>query len=358
MFYFGKITLKRLTVGLFCGNFDLMSDKTEKKRLAILRILHGSDRPVGSSKITRQLQAMGYEVTGRTVRYYLLGMDKEGLTKCFGRRGRQITELGEKELDTARVIEKVGFLAAKIDQMTYGMSFDLGRKKGKVLINTTFINKAQLKHAAPLISKVFEGGYSMGNLMALFRPGDKVGDMIVPEKMVGIGTVCSITLNGVLLAHGIPTYSRFGGLLEIREKTPSRFAEIITYEGTSIDPLEIFIRSGMTDYMGATDTGSGRIGVGFREVPASSRERVIELARKLEKVGLGGFLMVGWPGQPLLEIPVGEGRVGVIVIGGLNPAAILEETAIKAHSRALAGYIEYEELFPYWELEARIQSVE
>jgi repressor of nif and glnA expression len=335
-----------------------MRDKTEKKRLSILRVIHEADKPIGSSKITEQLQAMGQEVSERTVRYYLLGMDREGLTDNLGKRGRRITELGVKELESARVIEKVGFLAAKIDQMTYRMNFDLVKKSGEVLINISFINKAQLRHASPLITEVFKAGYSMGTLMSLLKPGDKIGETTVSDKMVGIGTVCSITLNGVLLAHGIPTYSRFGGLLELRDRKPTRFVEIITYEGTSIDPLEVFIRSGMTDYVGATETGNGRIGVGFREVPADSRDRVIELAHRLEKVGLGGFLMIGWPGQPLLDIPVSEGRVGAIVIGGLNPAAILEETAIKVHSRALAGLADFETLFPYWELDERIHDLD
>ncbi len=31
----------------------------------------------------------------------------------------------------------------------------------------------------------------------------------VPEGFVGIGTVCSITVNGVLLSREIPTRSRF-----------------------------------------------------------------------------------------------------------------------------------------------------
>jgi repressor of nif and glnA expression len=51
-----------------------------------------------------------------------------------------------------------------------------------------------------------------------------------------------------------------------------------------------------------------------------SRESVIALTQKLEGLGLSGFLMVGWPGQPLLKIPVTEGPVGSVVIGGLNPA--------------------------------------
>lgn len=67
--------------------------------------------------------------------------------------------------------------------------------------------------------------------------------------------------------------------------------------------------------------------------------------------------MVGWPGQSLLEIPVSEGRVGAIVIGGLNPVAILEETGIRIKSRALAGIVEYEKLFHYKEMPERIRKL-
>jgi len=254
------------------------------------------------------------------------------------------------------VFEKVGFLAAKIDQMTYRMSFDLASRTGAVVINLSMIERGKLAAAAPLMRRVFAAGYAMGRLLALLGPGERLGEVIVPEQMVGIGTVCSITLNGVLLQHGIPTTSRFGGLLELEGKKPTRFVEIITYEGTSLDPLEIFISSGMTNYLGATGSGSGRIGVGFREVPAEARDRVIELAHKLEKIGLGGFLTIGWPGRPLLEIPVSEGRVGAIVIGGLNPVAILEEAGIRQHSRALAGLTDYRNLFPFEELDERIRE--
>jgi repressor of nif and glnA expression len=218
------------------------------------------------------------------------------------------------------------------------------------------VEKSQLKSAAPLIKRVFAAGYAMGRLMALLPPGERVGEDVVPEGMVGIGTVCSITLNGVLLAHGIPTYSRFGGLLELQDYKPTRFVQYIHYSGTTLDPLEIFIRSGMTDYLGATKNGNGRIGASFREVPAESRDHVIELAHQLEKVGLGGFMSIGWPGQPLLEIPVNQGQVGAVVIGGLNPAAILEEKGIKSHSRALAALADYQTFFPYEELDERVRQ--
>ncbi len=333
-----------------------MNEKKEKKELAILRLLRTAEGPLTSAWLMENLHAMGYEVSERTIRHYFLEMDRKGLTESFGKRGRAITEQGLQELHTARIFDKVGFLSAKIDQLTYRMSFDLAAGSGTVIANISIVDAGLLPRLVGQVQRVYGAGYGMGTMMALFASGEKAGDIVIPADMVGLATVCSITLNGVLLAQGIPAHSSFGGLLEIRGGLPSRFAEIIKYEGTSLDPLEVFIRSGMTDAIGAIETGNGRIGVGFRELPADSRDKVIELNKKLEKVGLGGFLMVGWPGQPLMEIPVNEGRVGAIVIGGLNPAATFEENGIKVRSRALAGMIEYQRLFHYQELAARIKG--
>jgi hypothetical protein len=111
----------------------------------------------------------------------------------------------------------------------------------------------------------------------------------------------------------------------------------------------------MTDYVGSVKTGNGRIGASFREFPSESRDIVEDLAYKLKVVGLGGFMLIGRAGQALLEIPVSEGRVGAIVIGGLNPVSILEETGVRVYSRALAGLIEFSRLFYYEELEDRLK---
>ncbi|MCX5798973.1 MAG: DUF128 domain-containing protein [Proteobacteria bacterium] len=252
-------------------------------------------------------------------------------------------------------MERVGFLSAKIDRMTYQMNFDLNTTSGTVVINITLVEPGQFAKNIPYISKVFADGYAMGHLMTFLAPGENLGHINVPEGMIGVGTVCSITLNGVLLKHGIPTVSRFGGLLELHDKKPVRFVEIIMYDGTSIDPLEVFIRSGMTNYLGAIKTGDGKIGASFREFPAESRDTVEHLAEKLKRIGLGGFVKIGRPGQSLLDIPVSEGRIGAIVIGGLNPVSILEETGVRVYSRALAGLIDFNRLFRYEEMENRIR---
>jgi len=334
-----------------------MNEKSEKKKLSILRILRESEQPLSGSAINAQLHERGLDTSERTVRFYLLAMDKDGLTENCGKRGRKITELGIKELSEAPVFDKLGLIAAKIDQKTYDMNFDLDTKSGTVIINISLIDRDDIARAIPLMRRVFAAGYAMGTLMNVYLPGQRIGNVNIPSHFIGIGTVCSVTLNGILLSHGIPTVSRFGGLLEIQGGIPARFTELIHYEGTTLDPLEIFIKSGMTDYTGATETGNGLIGAGFREIPAGSRNHVIELAKRLENVGLGGFLAVGWPGQPLFDIPVSEGRLGAVVIGGLNPVAILEEQGIKTRSKALAAMADYDSLFIYDELESRVSSL-
>jgi len=330
-----------------------MDDWIERKRLAILRILKDSGGPISSERITELLQEQGYHLAERTVRLHLAQLDKEGLTRAVAKQGRQITEKGMEETSRARVYERLGFLTAKINQMTYAMSFDLATLSGTVVVNTSLLPISDLQRAIPLMSRVFEKGFAMGRLLTLLEPGEQVGDIVVPEGYVGVGTICSVTINGILFKAGIPVISRFGGLLEIVANEPKRFAAIINYDGTTIDPLEMFIKSGMTDYIGATSTGMGLIGASFREVPEAAAEKIEKLARYLESVGMRGIMRVGKPEMALCEVPVSAGSVGVILIGGLNPVAILEESGIRLDSFALSGLVDFGRLFPYEELYER-----
>ena len=334
-----------------------MQDKIERKRLAILKVLKEADGALSSQEIAGRLAEAGYEISERTARFHLLAMDKQGLTEYIGKHGRKITSLGLEEITNARAHESVGFLASKIDQMAYTMDFDLERVAGTVIVNVSLLKRSDLVAACPLMSRVYEKGFSMGRLIGFFEPGERIGETSVPEGYIGVGTVCSITLNGVLLSQKIPVSSRFGGLLEVRQGGPVRFVAIINYDGTSLDPLEIFIKSGMTDYLGATGDGNGLIGAGFREMPAGTRDHIQNVASRLEAIGLGGFMSIGLPSQDLSEIRVSEGNVGAIVIGGLNPIAILEEAGFDVQSRALSGYVEYDRLFDYSELGDRAWSL-
>jgi repressor of nif and glnA expression len=333
-----------------------MVDRTERHRNQILHVLSRSAGPMNSGEIASQLSKAGDPLNERTVRLYLQQMDAEGLTRREGRRGSWITEKGIAELHVTEIVQRVGYLSAKIDQMTYNMTFDLATRTGRVVVNTSLVDPHHLSECTEQVCEVFARGYAMGNRCAVFGPGDVIGEMTVPAGKVGFCTVCSITLNGVLLKHGVPTASRFGGLLELRDGRATRFVEMIHYDGTSIDPLEVFIRSRMTDYRGAIRDGNGLIGASFRELPEDSRELVQSLSERLSEVGLGAFLEVGMPGQQVLGLPVSQGRIGSVVIGGLNPIAILEELGHRVESRALSGLLEYNRMYSYQELPGMLKT--
>ena len=332
-------------------------EKREKNRIAILRVLESSSGAVTSRKVAEALAAAGYRLNQRTVRLYLSEMDAAGLTASQGRRGRTITQQGISELRAAQTIQRVGYLSARIDQMTYRMTFDLATRTGLVVVNTSVVHPRLLTACIDEVCGVFQQGYAMGDRVGILLPGESVGELTIPKERIGLCTVCSITLNGVLLKHGIPTASRFGGLLELRSGQATRFVEIIHYDGTSIDPLEVFIRGGMTNYSGAISSGNGLIGASFREMPEDSRDLVLNLADHLSAIGLGGFMTIGQPGQSVLDVQPSHGRLGSIVIGGLNPIAILEEQGQRVLSRALAGLLDYNRLIHFQELPRAISRL-
>jgi HTH-type transcriptional regulator, global nitrogen regulator NrpRI len=334
-----------------------ITGKTEKKKLAILEVLKSSNEPLSGGKITESLNIAGYDISERTVRLYLQQLDEGGLTEPHGKKGRTITEEGRHEIGSSRLLERVGYMSARIDQMTFQMNFDLALRSGTVVVNTTLIDPLILVKYIKEIKRVFSMGYAMGHLIGVLKPGEKIGDMTIPEGQVGLCTVCSITLNGVLLKHGVPVRSLFCGLLELHDHKPVRLAEIINYDGTSLDPLELFIRGGRTNYMGAISSGSGYIGIGFRELPAESYDLVVNLAEKLEKIGLGAFMEIGRPGQALFGIPVPEGCIGAIVVGGLNPMAIYEENGIHVEARALSGLLPFNRLIHYEDLDSALKDI-
>lgn len=334
-----------------------MNEQVERKHFLIMKILQKANTPLSSHSIREQLAHRGITISERTVRFHLQALDAQGFTNYKEKKGRFLTSEGFKELNKAHVYERIGFLSAKIDEMICKMTFNPRSCEGSVLINLSLID-INLKNEIPeRIMSVFRSGFAHGKLMALFSPGEKIGETIIPDGQIGLGTVCSITFNGVLIQMGIPITSVFGGLLEIHEKVPTRFISLIRYNGTSLDPLEIFITSKMTQTSNASQKGYGLIGASFREVPASARERVMEIDTLLNRIGLGGYLRFGYPGESLLDIPVDDNRLGIIIAGGLNAIAPLVEAGLSIRSRALSGLVDYQGLFPYEELGERLQKI-
>jgi len=321
-----------------------------KTMLSILKVLDKQPEIIrGSREISRQLRPYGVNLKERTVRYHLRILDERGFTKVYGREGRMITQKGREELSHASVSEKVGFVISKIEALSYLTNLDLETRQGDIILNISFFPQERLKDALKIMKPVFASPYVMSDKVVLQGSGGKIGDMVIPQGKVGFGTVCSVTINGIFLKAGIPVASKFGGVLQINHE-PKRFTSLISYEGSSLDPLEVFIRSRMTDVTGAVRHKSGKILASFREIPVVSMEKAAQLREKLIDKGIGGILLIGNPNQQLLEMPVNMDKTGMAIVGGLNPVAALEESGIQCVSKAMSTLFKFSELVRFKEL--------
>jgi hypothetical protein len=174
--------------------------------------------------------------------------------------------------------------------------------------------------------------------------------VVVPKGKIGLATVCSVVTNGVLLKAGIPVESRFGGVLEVRDAKPRRFVAIINYAGTSLDPSEQYIRARMTDVGAAAGAGNGKILANFREIPAPSRAVAQEVIDALKEAGISAVYVLGNTSEPVCQIPIGMDRVGMVLLGGLNPVAAAVEAGIEVESIAESGMVDFQQLTSFWQL--------
>ncbi|MBM3174010.1 MAG: DUF128 domain-containing protein, partial [Chloroflexi bacterium] len=290
--------------------------EVERKVLAILKVLSESQEPLGARVIAQRLKGYGIDLGERAVRYHLKLMDERGLTLLAGHDGRLITQKGIEESGDALVGDKVGFAIARIELLAFRTDFDWETGMGTVPVNISFFPKRKFSRALEMMKPVFAAGLCISERVAVAQEGQQLGELTVPEGHVGLATVCSIVINGTLLKAGVPIDSRFGGILQIRNRKPLRFVELINYAGSSLDPSEVFIRARMTSVRGAAEEGNGKILANFREIPVACRSIVERVTGKLNQVGMGGLLVMGNTSEPVCEIPVELNRIGIVLVGG------------------------------------------
>jgi hypothetical protein len=326
-------------------------DEIERKTLLILRILHEAGGPLGSRILARKMQDRGYAPSERAVRYHLKLMDERGLTRLVDQRdGRMITARGIDELGEARVRDKVGLAISRIEILAFQTTFNPETGDGLLPINISFFSTASFPSALKIMRPVFASGFAVSNHVAMARAGQYLGDVLVPKGKIGFATVCSIVVNGVLLKHGIPMDSKFGGILQLKNRHPLRFTELIYYSGSSLDPSEVFIRGKMTSVGSATEKGEGTILANFREIPAPCHALTCDLLAKMGKAGINGVLVTGRISEPVCQVPVEVNKVGIILIGGLNPAARVQEAGLDVENQAMSSVMDYGALQPFDEL--------
>jgi HTH-type transcriptional regulator, global nitrogen regulator NrpRI len=329
---------------------QLVGADAENKLIAILKVLSESSEPLGSITIARRLAADGVFLSERGVRYHLKISDERGFTEPGGRDGRTLTAAGRQEVKDALIPSQLGLVRDKLELLAYLTTFDPVKRTGNLAINTSIIAQGNYANALAAMKESFKAGFCVSDLVATAEGGEKLGTVVVPDGKIGFATVCSASINGVLLKAGVPSEFRFGGVLEIKDNRPRRFVALTEYAGTSTDPSEQFIQAKMTSVGQAARTGSGKILGAFRTIPAPAREAVEEKAARLKEAGIRGIYALGNTSEPLCQVSVALNRVGIIQVGGLNPVAAAVEAGIEVENIAESGVIDFSRLHSFWDL--------
>jgi len=323
----------------------------ERKIAAILKVLSNSTDPLGGRVIARRLKEQGVDLNERTVRYHLKMMDERGLTRPIGQRdGRTITEPGLEELKSALVCDKIGFMSGRIEMLAYLTTFDLEESSGNIPVDVSLFPKEQFAQAWDIMRDVFASGFCTSNLVAVASGGERLGEITVPDDKMGLATVCSAAVVGGLLKAGIPIDSRFGGLLQIRNREPARFVELIEYGGCTLDPFQVFVAGKMTNVTGAVKMGEGKVLASFHEVPMPSRAATEAVLNKFKALSLCHLVVLGGSSEPICEVPARSNMIGMALPSGLNAVAAVAEKDIEVTCKPMNGIIDIGKMRSFWAL--------
>ena len=314
---------------------------SQRRLIEILRVIESAGLPVGARAISDSLCNRGYDLGERAVRYNLWILDELGFTKKRGYSGRVITPLGSRELTDALVDDRIGFVNTRIEEYMFKTSFDPLTGRGDVVANTSIIDKANAEEVFDILDRAFEAGYTVSQRVLIVDEGDNIFSSVIPAGSLGVATVCSITLDGMLLKKGIPVLTSFAGLAEVREKQPGEFIDLIAYAGSSLDPMKVFMGRRVSSAANAIFEGTGRVLANVREVPVAAAEPACELLEDFQEAGFGGLIKIGGPAEPILGCPVASGKIGIAFYAGVNGVVAAGELGAKIETAPISMLVDY-----------------
>jgi len=164
------------------------------------------------------------------------------------------------------------FVHTRIEEYAMQVTFDPREGRGTVVYNLSLIRKGDFERALLVMKDAFKAGVCVSGLVRFFGEGETVEDYRIPDDSIAIITMCSSTLDGVLLKKGVPSNPIGGGVVEIEGRIPRRFTHMILYEHTTIDPLQALIAQDITSVNEMMRRGSGNILANIRQCHSGGRE--------------------------------------------------------------------------------------
>jgi repressor of nif and glnA expression len=307
--------------------------RTERKYIEILRILKEHREPVGAKRLSELMAERGFILSDRAVQYYLSYLDTMGFTEKVGNQGRILTAAGFQETDNALVDDRIGFVISKLERLAYRSTFDPATGTGDVAYNLSIVPDESLDRIQAAFDEVVTAGCGF---FSSYRIIDH--DPRIPHGSSGIITICSISMDGVFQRNGVPVKMAYGGRLEIEGGDPKRFVDLIGYRGTTIDPLELFISSGLTSINRYCRTRSGIALANVREVPSSALAQVEDTIRQMKQCG---FIFPVGMGNKVFNLPHNPYRLSIVAFSGLNYIGNSAEQGFDIRTEIGAGNIPF-----------------
>ena len=210
------------------------------------------------------------------------------------------------------------------------MNFDVEKQKGEIITNVSYISWDDLDAALGIMKE------SYLNNPKYINPYYK---LIKEDDKVGIATICSLSIDGILINKGIMSNPKYSGLLELTE--PPLFIDLISYNGSTVDPHKIFLSKDMTSITG--EGNPKKILASFKEIPYITRDYAVELLDKLNKIGFSIY-KTGKPREVTYNAKADNYNIGVVAGSGLNSIGAVKENGIDVEIKAIEKLIAFEEM--------------
>ena len=237
---------------------------------------------------------------------------------------------------TAPSIEKqpkLPFLLSKSWNLIQQVDFDIEKQKGNIIANVSYINKKHLDDTLTTMEDAYNSNPKYIN------PYYKIVKHPNNDDIIGIATICSLSIDGILIKNGIMSNPKYSGLLELTE--PPLFIDLISYNGTTLDPHKIFLSKNMTTI--TKDNGPSKILASVKEIPYIARDQAVELLSILNNIGFSVY-KIGKPRELVFNSKVDNYNFGVITGGGLNSIGAIKEKGIDIEVKAIEKLLPFEKM--------------
>ena len=228
---------------------------------------------------------------------------------------------------------KIPFLLSKSWNLIQQVNFDVEKRKGDIISNVSYINKDDLDASLEIMEDAYNSNPKYVNpyYQLIEHPDD--------DNKIGIATICSLSIDGILIDNGIMSNPKYGGLLELTE--PPLFIDLISYNGSTEDPHQIFLAKKMTSISGGI--GPNKILASFKEVPHISRDYAVYLLDILKNIGFSIY-KIGKPREVTYNAKADNYNFGVVTGSGLNSIGAMKEKGIDVEVKAIEKLIPFEKM--------------